>query len=48
MGLTIGKLEKRIKDFGLNELKHKKKTSPILIFLSQFNDFIVWVLIGAQ
>ena len=46
-GLTTKEAEKRIKNYGLNELKHKKKTSPILIFLSQFNDFIVWVLIGA-
>lgn len=46
-GLTTKEAEKRIKNYGLNELTHKKKTSPILIFLSQFNDFIVWVLIGA-
>lgn len=46
-GLTTKEAEKRIENYGLNELKHKKKTSPILIFLSQFNDFIVWVLIGA-
>ena len=46
-GLTTKEAEKRIKNYGLNELKHKKKKSPILIFLAQFNDFIVWVLIGA-
>ena len=46
-GLSTREAEKRIKTYGLNELKHKKKKSPVLIFLSQFNDFLVWVLIGA-
>lgn len=46
-GLSTREAEKRIREFGLNELKHKKKISPILIFLSQFNDFMVWVLLGA-
>ena len=46
-GLTTKEAEKRSINYGLNELKHKKKTSPIVIFLAQFNDFIVWVLIGA-
>lgn len=46
-GLSTKEAEKRIKSFGLNELKHQNKTSAIKIFLSQFNDFIVWVLIAA-
>lgn len=46
-GLTTKEAEKRMKSFGLNELKHKSKASPFKIFLSQFNDFMVWVLIGA-
>ena len=46
-GLSTREAEKRIADHGLNELKHNKKKSPILIFLYQFNDFLVWVLIGA-
>lgn len=46
-GLSTREAEKRIKTHGLNELKHKKKKSPVLIFLSQFNDFLVWVLMGA-
>ena len=46
-GLSTREAEKRIKTYGLNDLKHKKKKSPVLIFLSQFNDFLVWVLIGA-
>lgn len=46
-GLTTKEAEKRIKEFGLNELKHHNRASAIKIFLSQFNDFIVWVLIAA-
>lgn len=46
-GLTTVEAEKRMKNFGLNELQHKKKASPLMIFLAQFNDFMVWVLLGA-
>jgi Ca2+-transporting ATPase len=46
-GLSTKEAEKRINNFGLNELKHNKKASAFKIFLSQFNDFIVWVLIAA-
>lgn len=46
-GLTKAEAEKRLKTYGLNQLENKKKISPIKIFLSQFNDFIVWVLIAA-
>ena len=45
--LTTKEAEKRIKEFGLNELKHSNRASALKIFLSQFNDFIVWVLIAA-
>lgn len=46
-GLSSREVEKRLEEFGLNELKHKKKKFPLMIFLSQFNDFMVWVLLGA-
>lgn len=46
-GLTTKEAEKRLKSFGLNELEQKGKASPIKILLAQFNDFMVWVLIGA-
>ena len=46
-GLSTKEAEKRIKEYGYNELEHKKRVSPIKIFLAQFNDFMVWVLIGA-
>lgn len=46
-GLSTKEAEKRIEKFGFNELQHNKKASAFKIFLSQFNDFIVWVLIAA-
>ncbi len=46
-GLTKDEVEKKIKQFGLNVLQSKEKISALKIFLSQFNDFIIWVLIGA-
>jgi P-type Ca2+ transporter type 2C len=46
-GLTKVEAEKRLNIYGLNQLENKKKISPVKIFLSQFNDFIVWVLIAA-
>nr|WP_207713797.1 calcium-translocating P-type ATPase, PMCA-type [Clostridium saccharobutylicum] len=46
-GLSTKEAEKRIEKFGFNELQHHKKASAFKIFLSQFNNFIVWVLIAA-
>ncbi len=47
-GLTQAEADRRLKKYGPNLLRKKrKKLSPLTIFLSQFNDFITWVLIGA-
>ncbi len=46
-GLTSSEAEKGLEKYGPNEIMQKKKISPIKIFLAQFNDFMVWVLIGA-
>lgn len=46
-GLSTEEAERRLKNFGYNELSQKKKISPFIIFLSQFNDFMVWVLMAA-
>ncbi|MGL5477606.1 MAG: calcium-translocating P-type ATPase, PMCA-type, partial [Clostridium sp.] len=46
-GLSTREAEKRLKTYGLNQLENKKKTSSLKILLGQFNDFMVWVLIGA-
>lgn len=47
MGLSSREAKRRLKKYGCNEIIKKKKVSPLFIFISQFNDFIVWVLIAA-
>lgn len=46
-GLTNAEVEKKLKEYGLNILEKRKKISSLKIFLEQFNDFIIWVLIAA-
>ncbi|MEG0307329.1 MAG: calcium-translocating P-type ATPase, PMCA-type [Clostridium sp.] len=46
-GLSTNEIEDRLKEYGLNELQGKKSVSPIKIFLSQFNDVIIWILMVA-
>lgn len=45
-GLTIDEATVRLRTYGYNELPKKKK-SLILLFLSQFNDVMVFILLGA-
>ncbi|MEQ8153949.1 MAG: calcium-translocating P-type ATPase, PMCA-type [Clostridiaceae bacterium] len=47
LGLTDREAEIRLKKFGPNELSGKKKKSLILIFISQFNDLMIWVLLAS-
>ena len=46
-GLTSKEVEKRIKQFGFNELKEAEQPSALLLFLAQFKDFMVVVLLAA-
>ncbi|MFC4557055.1 calcium-translocating P-type ATPase, SERCA-type [Virgibacillus kekensis] len=46
-GLSEKQVEKRRKQFGPNTLESEKKTSKWLIFLKQFQDFMVLVLLAA-
>ena len=46
-GLTSEQAAERLQRFGRNQIEGKKGPSPLAIFLSQFEDFIIWVLIGA-
>ena len=46
-GLSTEETTNRLKKYGHNQLKEKKIRSPIRIFFEQFENFIVWVLIGA-
>ncbi len=45
-GLSTSQAEKRLEEHGYNELKAEKR-SPIIRFLSQFNNPLLYVLIGA-
>jgi Ca2+-transporting ATPase len=46
-GLTLVESEKRLKQFGLNKIEKKKKFKPFKIFFSQFNSFLIYILIIA-
>ncbi|MBD3253819.1 MAG: calcium-translocating P-type ATPase, SERCA-type [Candidatus Lokiarchaeota archaeon] len=46
-GLTQEEAELRLEKYGRNELKAKKKKSKLALFLNQFKDFLVIVLIAA-
>ena len=46
-GLTSSQVADKLQRFGYNRIEGKKGPSPLAIFLSQFEDFIIWVLIGA-
>ena len=44
-GLTSNEVEKRLQEYGENVLQEKKPTSPLKVFLSQFNDSMIIILI---
>ncbi|WP_113929841.1 calcium-translocating P-type ATPase, SERCA-type [Bacillus sp. P14.5] len=46
-GLTQEEAEKKQKQFGFNELQEAEKQSALLLFFSQFKDFMVIVLLAA-
>ncbi|CAG0980954.1 MAG: HAD-IC family P-type ATPase [Candidatus Methanoperedens sp.] len=46
-GLKSEDVKNRLLTFGFNELPEKKRISPLGIFLSQFKNYLVLILIGA-
>ncbi|MFH0771138.1 MAG: calcium-transporting P-type ATPase, PMR1-type [Candidatus Omnitrophota bacterium] len=46
-GLSQVEAKKRLLESGPNQLQEKKGVSPLDIFLGQFKDLIIWILIGA-
>jgi Ca2+-transporting ATPase len=46
-GLSSDEAQKRLAEYGPNELKEKKKKTPFMMFLDQFRDFMILVLIAA-
>ena len=46
-GLSSAEAQARLDRYGRNQLKEAPKRPPWAIFLDQFKDFMIWVLIGA-
>ena len=46
-GLSEAEARKRLAQHGPNQLAEKKAVSSLSLFLDQFRDFIIWVLVGA-
>ncbi|MDD4938981.1 MAG: calcium-transporting P-type ATPase, PMR1-type [Candidatus Omnitrophica bacterium] len=46
-GLSLQEASSRLDKYGPNQLKEKKGRSALSIFFEQFQDFIIWVLVGA-
>ncbi|GJQ22762.1 MAG: calcium-translocating P-type ATPase, SERCA-type [Candidatus Brocadia sapporoensis] len=46
-GLSHATAEDRLRKYGYNQLEEKEGISPFVLFLGQFNDFIVWILLAA-
>ncbi|MDQ7837929.1 MAG: cation-translocating P-type ATPase [Thermodesulfobacteriota bacterium] len=46
-GLSPDEAEKRLREYGPNELKEKKKKTPFMMLLDQFKDFMILVLMAA-
>jgi Ca2+-transporting ATPase len=46
-GLSSEEVKRRLDEFGYNELKEKKRVTPLQIFLRQFKDVFVLMLIAA-
>ena len=46
-GLSSDDALQRLQKYGPNELKEKKRRSPLMMFLDQFRDFMILVLMAA-
>lgn len=47
-GLSKEEAEKRLKEYGKNTIKKKKKLHSLKMFFSQFNSFLIYILIAAS
>ena len=46
-GLSSQEASRRLETFGTNTLREAEPVKPLAILASQFNSFVVWLLIGA-
>ena len=47
VGLTTEEAERRLAQYGPNELQEKKRTTFLQMLWAQINSFVIWLLIGA-
>lgn len=47
LGLSRSEAQKRLQEFGPNQLLEQRKVSAFHLFFDQFSNFIVWILIAA-
>ena len=47
VGLSSAEVRKRLEQYGPNQLKEKKRKSTFALFLEQFNDYLIYILIAA-
>ncbi len=46
-GLSKEEAESRLEEYGKNELEEEEKVSPFILFLEQFTDFLILILLAA-
>lgn len=46
-GLSAQEAQRRLKEYGKNQIRKKKRKSWFRVFLEQFRDLLVWILIAA-
>ncbi len=46
-GLSENEAAQRLQTYGFNQLQHRKKASPVVVFLSQFLSPLIYVLLAA-
>jgi Ca2+-transporting ATPase len=46
-GISVEEAQTRLAEYGPNELKEKRRKTPLMMFLGQFADFMILVLIAA-
>jgi len=46
-GLTVAEAERRLREYGANELRQAKRASALTIFLNQFKSILVLILVAA-